>query len=574
MARPLLLAAAEQHCAAHAYRDAAALAGRALTLWPEDEDPDRRMDTLEKLADCAELSADFPSAAATWADVAQRHRESDNLERAGAAHRRAANAAELIGDLPQTAAERSAAADAFTSVGALGDAAVERLALAEQLKSSGRLTEALEHAVAATDAAAVAQRRDVQAHALAFQGAVRSGLGEGQHGIELAKAGLELALSEQLTETTSMAYYELAAALEYAADYAAAVDAYESAFELCQAHGLTEFAQTCFVCMSPAMRLMGNWDRTLEICAAVLADESSSLFTRRVAEEESGLIFALRGDRRRARGPLRRAAEFGRANGIFGIEVGATWGLAVVAALDEDDDTARHVVSRLVESCQSTQEGHYALPALRWSASFLSERGDVAGVSACHRVLATLATSIGSSKVLSALAHAGAELAMVEGDSDQAGAQFSRSVDLLKDITAPYDQANTQLRWGQSQAALGDAEAAIATLSSAYRTARQLGAKPLAGRCAAALADMGESVDRRLGRLATRTLEAVALTRREQEILRHVADGKTNREIATELFLSTRTIDMHVRNLFTKLDCTSRVSAVQEATKRGLLPVD
>jgi len=161
---------------------------------------------------------------------------------------------------------------------------------------------------------------------------------------------------------------------------------------------------------------------------------------------------------------------------------------------------------------------------------------------------------------------------MVEGDHEQAAAQFARSVDLLGGITAPYDQAQTQLRWGQASGALGDREGPAATMASAYRTARRLAAKPLAQRCAAALAAIGEDVDSRVGRLATRTLEPGGLTRREQEVLRHLAAGKTNREIAGALFLSTRTVDMHVRNVFTKLDCTSRTSAVRRAGELGLVP--
>jgi len=573
-ARPLLLAAAEQHCTAHSYRDAAALVGRALALWPEGEDPPGRLTALERLADCAELSGDPLLAADTWADLALRHRMAGNLQPAGAAHRRAANAAELLGDLPRTAAERARATEAFTSGGALGAAAVERLALAEQLKAAGRLTEALDHAVAATETATLAQRRDVQAHALGCQGALRSALGETQRGVSLAKAGLELALSEQLSEAAGTTYYELGEAFEYAPDYAAAVNAYESAFELCRAHGLTEFAQTCFVCMSPAVRLMGNWDRTLAICTQVLADEDSSLLTRRVAEEEFGLIKALRGERSRARGPLRRAAEFGQANGIFGLEVGATWGLAVVAELDEDEAATRHTVAAMLERCRATQECHYALPALRWAGSFLAEHDDAAGVSTCHRVLATLATRNSSAKVLSALAHVGAELATVEKDHAQASAQFARSIELLSGITAPYEQAHTQQRWGQASLLIGERAGAIAHLTSAYRTARRLGAKPLARRCATALAETGEPVDRRLGRTAVRALDPVGLTRREREVLRHVADGRTNREIAAELFLSTRTVDMHVRNLFTKLDSSSRTGAVRQASQRGLLPDD
>jgi DNA-binding CsgD family transcriptional regulator len=82
---------------------------------------------------------------------------------------------------------------------------------------------------------------------------------------------------------------------------------------------------------------------------------------------------------------------------------------------------------------------------------------------------------------------------------------------------------------------------------------------------------MGEQVDRRLGRLAARSLEPGGLTRREREVLRLLALGRTNRQIAQELFVSARTVDMHVRNLLAKLGCTSRLAAARRGAELGLV---
>jgi len=65
--------------------------------------------------------------------------------------------------------------------------------------------------------------------------------------------------------------------------------------------------------------------------------------------------------------------------------------------------------------------------------------------------------------------------------------------------------------------------------------------------------------------------EGSSLSRRELEVIRMVAEGLTNREIAGELFLSPRTVDMHVRNILAKLDCRSRVEASIKAGEAGLL---
>jgi DNA-binding NarL/FixJ family response regulator len=111
----------------------------------------------------------------------------------------------------------------------------------------------------------------------------------------------------------------------------------------------------------------------------------------------------------------------------------------------------------------------------------------------------------------------------------------------------------------------------VERLTDAYRTARKLGAQPLARLAARGLQELGERAEQRLGRRAAGDLERGGLTRRELEVLRFVAVGRTNREIAQELYLSPRTVDMHVRNVLLKLDCRSRAEATHRAGELGLV---
>ena len=90
----------------------------------------------------------------------------------------------------------------------------------------------------------------------------------------------------------------------------------------------------------------------------------------------------------------------------------------------------------------------------------------------------------------------------------------------------------------------------------------------LVGREVAAL---GESVSGRLGGRVNADAGSVGLSRRELEVVRLIAIGRTNREVAEELFLSPRTVDMHVRNILRKLDCRSRVEAAHRAGELDLL---
>jgi ATP/maltotriose-dependent transcriptional regulator MalT len=144
--------------------------------------------------------------------------------------------------------------------------------------------------------------------------------------------------------------------------------------------------------------------------------------------------------------------------------------------------------------------------------------------------------------------------------------------------------------------AIGDALGAADLAQSAATTADVVGARVVAGRsrtlAGRALARAGRSNDailwldraeaelsacgaaryadhaarelRRLGRRVTRTgrraADGLQLSRRELEIAELVAQGKTNREIAAELFLSTRTVESHLGRIFAKLGVSSRAA--------------
>lgn len=62
-----------------------------------------------------------------------------------------------------------------------------------------------------------------------------------------------------------------------------------------------------------------------------------------------------------------------------------------------------------------------------------------------------------------------------------------------------------------------------------------------------------------------------ALTEREEQILRSLAEGKSNRAIGVQLGISESTVKTHLKNLFAKLDVTSRAEAIALAAKRGLV---
>ena len=66
----------------------------------------------------------------------------------------------------------------------------------------------------------------------------------------------------------------------------------------------------------------------------------------------------------------------------------------------------------------------------------------------------------------------------------------------------------------------------------------------------------------------------VKLTKREIEVLTHIIQGKSSREVAEQLFVSKRTVDFHLANVYDKLHVNNRVQAFRRATRLGLIPYE
>jgi DNA-binding NarL/FixJ family response regulator len=145
------------------------------------------------------------------------------------------------------------------------------------------------------------------------------------------------------------------------------------------------------------------------------------------------------------------------------------------------------------------------------------------------------------------------EVLVAEGNQREALRALRRAFALWQELDAPFEAARVRVAIGRALRALGDPETADLELAAARRVFEELGAAP-------ALADL----DRPTG------LTAHGLSPRELEVLRHLAAGRTNRDIAEELGISERTVDRHVSNLYTKLDVSTRAAATAWAYEHGL----
>ena len=129
-----------------------------------------------------------------------------------------------------------------------------------------------------------------------------------------------------------------------------------------------------------------------------------------------------------------------------------------------------------------------------------------------------------------------------------------------------YEVARCQWRLAEALLGAGDRQRATVAARAAHETAMRLGAEPLRG-ALEALARRGR-LDLGAGVPTERTL--AGLTPREVEVLRLLVEGRSNRQIAEELFISGKTASVHVTNILAKLGVHSRLEAAATARRLGL----
>lgn len=554
----------------HAYRDAARLGRQALDLWPEGERGAERIAVLERHARFAELSGELAEAARAQREVVAARRSEGAGRALADAERSLAAIYELKGDRERALSARRVAADAFAANGLPGEAAAERLIAAGYLQSAGNHGDAVELSRRAGEEAGRAERTDLRARALGLQGVARVKRGESDEGIETIRIGLSLALEHELTLEAAEVYQRLGTAHEIAGDYGGARDALATAVGLCEAGGAEGLEHTCLSCMVYVLRELGDWERAVELSDQLLFPGASADATL-VADGVLGSIRAFRGEWAAARPLLVQCLDTATRLDVVSMSVDSA---AALAWLEEHEGHLDHAHAHcrfLLERWARSEDHHYAVWALRWASCFFARHGALGEARACAEALSSIAATTGHPDALAALAHALGETALAEGHPDAAAQQLGRAAELHATLEIPFERAQIQLRAGVALAAAGQREAAVEQLGRAHVTARRLGAVPLAAQVADEVAKLGESVERRLGRRAAADHENAGLSRRELEVMRLVASGRTNREIAGVLVLSTRTVDMHVRNILTKLRCRSRTEAAAKASALGLL---
>jgi DNA-binding CsgD family transcriptional regulator len=268
------------------------------------------------------------------------------------------------------------------------------------------------------------------------------------------------------------------------------------------------------------------------------------------ARNAAGLVMAERGDVLRLRGDLASAAAAYESAGTLGYEPQP--GLALLWLAQGRTAAAVAAVRRLLSETGNPVHRSRLLPAAV-QILLLGDQADAAAGIAAE--LGSLAVSFGCPSVQAHADHAGAEIALATGDPAAALPLLRRERSVWERTGARYYSARCRVLLGRVLRALGDDESAVAELSAARGVLAELGAKPAEHEAAALI----------------RPILPCGLTEREVEVLRLVAAGKTNPEIAAHLVLSEKTVGRHLSNIFSKIDVTTRTAAAAFAYRHQLV---
>jgi DNA-binding CsgD family transcriptional regulator len=310
---------------------------------------------------------------------------------------------------------------------------------------------------------------------------------------------------------------------------------------------LAAFTGVCLLHRARIKRLNGRW---LEADTELV--RARERFSLRGDANPPGMVFYERGELHRLRGEFAEAEETYRAAARRGFEPQP--GLALLRMAQGRADAACASIRRALSSVKKPLRRAVLLPAC---IEILLGSGMPEDAEALCQELTDIAERYDTPALHAMAAQASGALAIALGSARSGLVALRRAFELWCEVDAPYEAARTRVQLGVACRLAGDDEAGEMELAAAKET----------------FEDLGAVTDLQALSILTRppTRERHPLTARELEVLRLVADGKTNKSIAVELCVSDRTIDRHVSNIFMKLNVTSRAAATAYAYRHGII---
>jgi DNA-binding CsgD family transcriptional regulator len=312
---------------------------------------------------------------------------------------------------------------------------------------------------------------------------------------------------------------------------------------------LVPYSGQCLVRRAEILQLQGAWTD-----ASAAAAKACERLLLRAGHPASGSAFYQCGELHRLRGEVVQAEEAYRSASRYGRKPQP--GLALLRLAQGQIDAAATAIRLAVDETLSGPARSRLLAAY---VEIVLAVGDVPAARAAAEELTVLADDLDAPVLRAMAAQARGGVLLVEGDSRAALGALRQAWTIWQDTEAPYEAARVRVVIGLACRALGDCDAAEMELDAARRIFAQLGAAPDLARVDA------------FGREGPPARFAHPLSARELEVLRLVAAGKSNRAIAAELFISERTVERHVSNIFSKLNLSSRAAATAYAYENQLV---
>lgn len=391
--------------------------------------------------------------------------------------------------------------------------------------------------------------RDLVAMGLQALGRCLIAKGDVRAGLDVLDDAMVSVLAGELTPLiTGWIYCNVLSACLSSGDIGRAGGWTDAARSWCDALGVeSPYHGLCRVYRVEVVGLRGGWDEAL--AEATRAAEELATFGPHLSAEA---VYVL-GEIRRRTGDLAGAEEaFLSAHGL-GRDPQP--GLALVRLAEGEVDAAMAAIRLAVAA-----GGHDPLTRARLQAAKIEialAAGDRASALDAGHELDALAKASPTS-LFEATARTGrATLHLDGGEPERAMAEARAAWEGWGALQLPFEAARARVLMGLAAKQAGDHERARLELEAARTAFEHLGARRDAREAADILGIGAEPPG--------------GLSAREVEVLRLVAAGKTNRQIATAMKLSEHTISRHLQNIFTKLGVSSRAAATAFAVDRGLV---
>jgi DNA-binding NarL/FixJ family response regulator len=376
-------------------------------------------------------------------------------------------------------------------------------------------------------------------YALILQGRVAEGMAL------LDEVMVSVTADEVAPVLTGIAYCQVIALCQAVFDLRRAREWTEALTRWCDSQpDLVPFRGNCLVHRCEILQLQGAWTDALES-----ARQACEWLAGPPAWDVLGSAYYQLAEIQRLRGELAEAEESYRQASLAGRDPEP--GMSLLRVAQGRIDLAVPAIRRALDEVQDPIARSRLLPA---GVEVMLEAEDVGAARAASDELAGIAAQLDASYLNALSADATGAVLLAEGDPRAALTKLRAAHRSWRELETPHQAARVRVLIGAACRELGDGASAELEFEAARGVLEQLGA--------------GSDLER-LARLAGSSRPG-GLSQREGEVLTLLATGKTNRAIATELFISEKTVARHVSNIFTKLGLSSRAEATAYAFKHGL----